>query len=178
MNRTGGHQGWQLEGERLAAACRENGEQRLARHRCLCRLLLQGFAVVGAERVVAEEQLEVVVQVERRVAILATFGAGGVPEERDDILHLRKVVEHPSRGGGCVVFGVDESQGIGQGARVLLGDGREVGVFADSAFELLSDERFQSLGTAQSFRIYHAKESPELFLVGQQGGVYRLKSWR
>ena len=51
------HDGWKLEGQRLAAAGREDGEQRFTVHRCLYRFFLHRLAVEGAEFVISENGL-------------------------------------------------------------------------------------------------------------------------
>ena len=97
MQRPSFHQRRELECQRFAAARREDGQKRFMLHGRTGRILLQRFAIVGAEFIEAEVALQIDVHVEGILAVSAPFAAAGLPEKPHHVLHIRIVMQHPCR---------------------------------------------------------------------------------
>ena len=159
------HERRQLEGERLAAARRENGQQRLAVHRRLHRPLLHGLAVEEAEGVVAEDAPQPLVDVQLVAAVRAPFPAGRAAQGLQDMLHARELVQHPRRRRGTPVARVDQRQRVGQFARHGVREPRQVRVGADPPREGFFDE---IRGIPTAWRHPQEGEKPAELLEGRQ----------
>lgn len=79
-------------------------------------LFLERFTIIGAESIIAKELLQVVMNVEHVVAILAAIGALGMAEHIDEMFYLGIIVENPTWGHGLVIVCAYESQCVCQAA--------------------------------------------------------------
>ena len=133
------HEGGELECERFSAAGGEYCQERLAVDGGAGGVFLEGFAVVGAESVEAEEAFEIGVHVEAVVAVGAALGAACVAEDADHILHVGVIVEYPRRCDRAVVGGAYEGECVGQLGGVAVDEACNVGVGANLAGVLRED---------------------------------------
>ena len=173
MHRPRLHQRRQLEGQRLAAARGENGEQRTAVDGGANGILLKRLAVVGPESVVAEKIFQGSMLVEGTSAIIATLFAAVMPELQHHVADSRKIVQHPWRRHRAMVSSGDKGQGVGQLARPLIDKTFHVGVLANRASIGGANQAWQRL-TTDAPGTHKSQEADELLMSGKQRSVNRL----
>ena len=167
------HKCRQLESERFATSCREDGEEGLAFYRCFCRVLLQWFAVIGAELVISEDLLQIIIHVEKLLAVIATFEAIRVSETLNYSLYVWIMIQNPRRRDGIMLCSADESEGKSQFYRLLNDNSLKVSVLADLSMIDGLDKCSQFFFLA-NVSIDHCHKAMKLLYIVEQCSVNAL----
>ncbi len=172
MERPACHKRRQLERDRFSPAGGKNCQQGFAVHRSLRGPLLERFAVIGAEAVVAEGLLQRSVDIQHIPAVCASLCARRTAQVLDHILDPGEIPQQPRRRDGVQVIHPDQGEGIRQLSWIMADQGRRVRVGADLPGKLRPDQIGDVGGTGPEMDIF--KKAGKFRETVQQGVINQL----